>query len=113
MVDGVPVYLFRDPHFAPAGDTVVCVAPSGEVVKVYGGGGFSDSAGLDAAFAGAVAFRDDRSGNVYLGVWGARKAAKFRNALRQTGLKLELIKAAPPGRLVWYSTSNRAHPPTA
>ena len=102
--DRIPVYVFRDPHFAPAGDTAVSAAPVEAVVRIFGGGGINNSSGLETAFGGAAFFRDDATGKCHLGVWGARKAAKLRNTLRQSGLELDVIKAQPPGRLVWYST---------
>jgi len=40
-----------------------------------------------------------------ISVWGARKAAKFRGALRRQDVELAVIEAVPPARLVWYSTS--------
>jgi hypothetical protein len=49
-----PVYVFREPRFAPAGDTVVCAAPLDLVVSVYGGGGLKGEGGLSAAFGGAI-----------------------------------------------------------
>ena len=104
--DRVFIYVFRDKHFAPAGDTVVSAAPADAVKAVYGGGGIKGAGGLSAAFGGSAAFRDDTTGDYYLGVWGARKAAKFRNALKESGMKIEVIKAPPPGRLAWFSTDN-------
>jgi len=98
------VFVFRDPHFAPAGNTVASAAPVDAVVSVYGGGGTKQSGGLSAVFGGVAVYRDDKSGAYYLGVWGARKAAKFRSALRRSGLEVETVKAPPPGRLAWYST---------
>ena len=103
MIVRIPVYVFRDPHFAPARDTVACAAPIEEVVKVYGGGGLLNTAGLISVFRGAAVYRDS-NGKTYLGVWGARKAAKFRGALRRQDVELAVIEATPPARLVWYST---------
>jgi hypothetical protein len=100
--DRVTIYVFRDPHFAPAGDTFVSAAPLEAVVRVYGGGGIKDAGGLSAAFGGAAVYRDDATSKIHLGVWGARKTAKFRNALKQSGVEVEIIKSPPPGRLVWY-----------
>jgi hypothetical protein len=102
--DRVTIYVFRDPHFAPAGDTFVSAAPLEAVVRVYGGGGIKDTGGLSAAFGGAAVFRDDATGKYHLGVWGARKTAKFRNALKRSSVEVEIIKSPPPGRLVWYET---------
>ena len=65
-------------------------------------GGSKMPGGLSAAFGGAAVYRDDATGKYHLGVWGARKTAKFRNALKQSGVEVEIIKSPPPGRLVWY-----------
>jgi hypothetical protein len=102
--DHIPIYVFRAPNFASADDTVVSAAPLEAVVRVYGGGGTKDTGGLSAAFGGVAVFKDDAAGIVHLGVWGARKAAKFREALRQSGANIQIIKAPPPGRLAWYET---------
>ena len=104
MAERTPVYVFRDPHFAPAADTIVSAAPLEAVVKAYGRGGHKDTAGLIAAFGGAAVFRDDATEQIHLGVWGARKASKFRADLRRSGVDVDLVKAPPPGRLAWYST---------
>jgi len=101
MADCIAIYVFRDPHFAPAGDTIVSAAPIETVVSVYGGGGLNEANGLSAAFGGVAVFRDDATGKCHLGVWGARKAAKFRSALRRSGVEIQVIKTPPPGRLVW------------
>lgn len=102
------IYTFRDSHFSPAGDTVVSVAPRDVVVAIFGGGGVWDNGGLVVEFKGAVVFRDDETRKFFLGVWGARKAAKFRNAIKNSGCEIELLKTPPPGRLVLYST--QSHP---
>jgi hypothetical protein len=97
-----PVYLFRDGHFAPAGDTVVSAAPLELVVAVYGDGGLVGEAGLAAAFGGCTYFRNDENGSSYLAIWGARKASRFRSVLRRSGAKMEILHRAPPARLVWW-----------
>jgi hypothetical protein len=99
----IPVYVFRGGPFSPAGNTVVSAADLDAVVKVYGAGGIHNSAGLSKAFRGAVFFRND-SGQSFLGVWGARKASKFRSALKQAGLNIELVRSPPPARLIWWAT---------
>jgi hypothetical protein len=97
------VYVFRDAHFAPAGDTVVAAAPRDAVIRAFGGGGIKDTGGLHAAFGGAAVFQDDRNADCYLGVWGARKAAKFKAAIRKHE-EIEIVEAAPPAKLAWYQT---------
>ena len=104
LADQIKIYVFRDKNFAPAGDTMVSAAPIEAVVSVYGGGGIKDTGGLVAAFDGAAVFREDSTGARHAGVWGARKASRFRNALRKSGLEIEVVNSPPPGRLVWYSS---------
>jgi hypothetical protein len=107
VTDRITLYVFRDSHFAPAGNTVVSAAPLDAVVKVYGGGGIRQTGGLSSAFGGAAVYRDDSTGEYCLGVWGARKAAKFCNALRQLGWEIEVVNTPPPGRLAWYETKEK------
>jgi hypothetical protein len=104
MHDQSSVYVFRHPAFASAGDTVVCAAPLDLVVSVYGGGGIKGEGGLVAAFGGAAFFRDE-DGSSYLAVWGARNASRFRSALR-IHVTLNVVRASPSARLVFYKTRN-------
>jgi hypothetical protein len=108
MPGRVPVYLFRAGNFARNGDSVVSVAPRDIVISVYGGGGFEGSDGLAAAFDGGCVYRNDDTGASFLGVWGARKASRFRAALRQSGLELDIVRQSPPARLtVWMQIAPR------
>jgi hypothetical protein len=97
------IYYFRGPHFAPSGNTVVCAAARETVVSVFGGGGLYHSDGLLSAFAGAAVFRDE-TGELFLGVWGARKASRFRSALKRSCPDIETLNEPPPGRLVLWRT---------
>jgi hypothetical protein len=99
-----PVYVFREPRFAPAGDTVVCAAPLDLVVSVYGGGGLKGEGGLSAAFGGTIFFQAEKTGAPYLGVWGARNASRFRSALRRRSV-LDIIRDRPPARLTSFQTT--------
>jgi hypothetical protein len=104
MSDRIPVYVFRDNgHFARAGKTVVSAAPLDHVVAVYGGGGIKGEAGLAAVFGDAAYFRNEETGCCYLGVC-ARKASRFRNALRRSGVTLDIAHEPPPARLMWFQT---------
>jgi hypothetical protein len=102
----VPIYVFRAPYFAPAGDTIASAAPLDAVVAVYGGGGIKNTGGLSKEFGGAAVFRSGMPGfgKYYLGVWGERKASKFRETLRQGGIDVEIIKTPPPAKLIWWET---------
>jgi hypothetical protein len=95
-----PVYLFRSSGFAPSGDTMVSVAPLDRIVAIYGGGGVVGEAGLSSRFGGAAVFRNDVSGQCFIGVWGARNASRFRRELR-AHMPIDLIKDAPSARLVF------------
>ena len=106
MADRISVYVFRDPTFSPAGDTVVTAAPAKAVSAVYGGGGLKQSDGLSVAFGGCAIYGTRLLGgkDLYLAVWGERKASKFRQSLRNAGLELKILKEKPPGRLLVWST---------
>ncbi len=72
MTSPCPVYLFRSAGFAPSGNTVVSVAPLDCVVAVYGNGGVIGEGGLSSTFGGAAVFKNDASGDYFVGVWAAR-----------------------------------------
>jgi hypothetical protein len=99
----LPVYVFRDQSFSGGGDTVVCAAPAELVVTVFGGGGLYEGDGLAAHFEGCAAFRDEITGETFLGVWGARKASRFRNRLRTSGASFQIRHERPPCRLILKS----------
>jgi hypothetical protein len=101
------VYLFRDRHFAPACDTVVSAAPLTVVVNVYGGGGLKGEGALTEAFGGSAIFRNDETGDLYFGVWGARNASRFRRTLQEAVKGIDVVNGQPPGRLVWWHTQRR------
>jgi hypothetical protein len=97
-----PVYLFRSAGFAPSGDTVVSVAPLESVVAVYGSGGVVGEGGVSSAFGGAAIFKNDASGEHFIGVWGTRNASRFRNELR-AHMPITVLKEAPNARLSFWS----------
>ncbi|GGF98020.1 hypothetical protein GCM10010924_27770 [Rhizobium wenxiniae] len=97
------VYVFRSQGFAPAGDTLVCVAPADCVIAVYGGGGSFDIDGISSAFGGAVVFRNDETERCFLGVWGKRYASRFRSDLRRH-MPISICNEAPDARLTMWQT---------
>lgn len=99
------IYLFRSAGYAANGDTIVSAAPIDLVVSAYGGGGLKGEAGLVQAFGGAAFFRDEETGDRYFGIWGARKASRFRTALQAARADLEVIHGPPPARLIWRTTT--------
>jgi hypothetical protein len=103
MSDHFRVYKFCDcVHFARRGRTWVSVAPLNLVDSVYGGENVKGEAGLVAEFGGAVLYGNDGTGSRYLGVWGARKASRFRGELRRSGVLLDVIHMHPPARLIRF-----------
>jgi hypothetical protein len=104
MPNSVPeltiVHVFRDQRFSRGGDTIVCVAPREVVVSVFGDGGLFGADGLSAAFGGWACFKNDETDQAYLGVWGARKASRFRERLRSAGTAIRISNEPPRGRLV-------------
>jgi hypothetical protein len=108
MAGSTRIYLFRSTTFARNGDTVVCAAPLCIVISVYGGGGLFGEGGVRAVFGGCAFFRDDKTGPAYVGIWGSRKASRFRETLRQAGLRLTIVQTPPPARLMfWGAKSGR------
>lgn len=105
------IYLFRSERIAGGSETVVCAAPVDLIVAVYGGGGHQDREGVQRAFGGSAFYRNDDTGERFIGVWGARNASRLRTALRRTAA-IAIIKEPPPARLIVWST-NEYRPPTA
>jgi len=90
---------------------VVCIAPADCVIAVYGGGGSFDTDGLSSAFGGAVVFGNDETGQRFLGVWGNRYAARFRNDLRRN-MQIFVCKEAPNARrIMWRAADKRPKKP--
>lgn len=110
MVQRSSVYVFRSAGFAPAANTVVSAAPLDLVVAVYGSGGLKGEGGLAKAFGGVAFFRNDETGESYLGIWGARNASRFRRTLRESGADLDIVREPPRARLVWWESQD-ARPP--
>lgn len=106
MPSPCPVYLFRSTGFAPSGDTVVSVAPLECVVAVYGNGGVIGEGGLSSSFGGAAAFKNDVSGEYFIGVWGSRNASRFRSKLR-AHMQIAVMKEAPDARLAFRGTKKQ------
>lgn len=94
------LYVFRSPAF-PGSNTVASAAALDLVVAVFGGGGMKGEQGLAETFGGAAFFRNEETGESYLGVWGARKVSRFRSRMRVAGGDLRIIREPPPARLVW------------
>ncbi|WP_139108447.1 MULTISPECIES: hypothetical protein [unclassified Ensifer] len=106
-----PVYLFRSAGFAPSGDTVVSVAPLDRVAAVYGDGGVVGEGGLSSTFGGAAVFKNDATGECFIGVWGARNASRFRSELR-AHMQIAVYKEAPDARLfLWGAEKERPKRP--
>jgi hypothetical protein len=103
----VKIYVFRDKHFAPAGDTIVAAAPKDAVIRAFGGGGIKGTDGLQAVFRGAAVFQESPETDCYLGVWGSRKAAKFRTALKEREQDVEIVESPPPASLAWFQTESK------
>ena len=80
-------------------------------MAVYGGGGHQDRDGVQRAFEGSAFYRNDETGECFIGVWGARNAARFRTALRLS-VAIAIISQPPSARLIVWSTAGY-RPPTA
>jgi hypothetical protein len=95
MQETVPIPLLY--HFVMsrgvAAGSHISIAPAGLV------GIFFTREDLSAAFGGWIRYCDKVTGADWIGVWGERKASRFRRLLRERGAIFKLGKS-PPGTLV-------------
>jgi len=97
----IDVFLFRD-GFAGRGEaTNVCVVRRDQAEFVL------PLSEVDALFYGYVLYASE-DGAEFVGVWGARNAARFRRLMRERGAKLQLMKSSPPARLIRWVTHGKA-----
>jgi hypothetical protein len=102
MQTPLDVYVSRDDHFAPAGNTVVCAADKASVEALLG------PAQLEANFAGAAIYTDDQTKQDYIGVWGARNAPTFRRLLRDQGAEIVVHQSLPPNAKLRHRNTQTA-----
>jgi hypothetical protein len=102
------IYLFRTGCVADGRETVMCAASADLVVAVYGGDGHQNQEGVQRAFGGNTFYRNDETGECFIGVWGARNASRFRTAIRSKATVV-IVHEPPPARLAWWNTN--AFPP--
>jgi hypothetical protein len=104
------VYVFRDPHFSPSGDTLVCIAERRRLER------FMTRQEIAHAFSGCATYRGSDGGgswlshwlrSSYVGVWGRKNTSRFRRFLRERGAELTIHRGAPSQiRLAYYTTDN-------
>jgi hypothetical protein len=100
------VYVFRKAVDPTSKGTEITIARADAVVSCFGGNGIFNSNGLSALFDGCICYKDERTGDKYLGVWGVRKCAKFRNLMRKHFSSIEISREIPPFREIFSSTKN-------
>ena len=91
MIDPLHAYVFRDPSFAPSGDTVVCIVDAATVSR------FMDKEEIERAFSGYASYKQWPF-REFVGVWGRRNTKRLRRFLRDRGAEIVLHRARP-GRL--------------
>jgi len=107
QADAAPINIYQYRGFPADGDTVVSAASLDVVTSVYGGGGLKGEAGLEKKFGGSAFFRNETTGECFLGIWGAKNASQFRNDIRQSSIEIDIIHERPPARLTWYKTKKK------
>ena len=101
MPELLDVYVFRDSHFAPDGNTVMCIAPRRAMER------FMSKHEVSKAFGGCAVYRRSLW-TTYVGVWGDRNGSRFRRFLRERGSELAIHKEAPANaRLLWWVTKRQ------
>src|ERR1700722_10205351 len=101
MSSSLHVYMFRDDHFAPAGNTLACVGEKAKIELRLGDGQ------VETLFTGAAVYISDATKQDYLGVWGARNASRLRRLLRERGAELVIHPKPPPGIRLRHWTISR------
>ena len=100
MADALDIYVFRDAHFAPGGDTIVCIAERHQTKR------FLQKKEVAWAFSGYALYWK-WPWKTYVGVWGRKNASRFRRFLRERGAEVRIHREAPPDlRLAYWSTAN-------
>lgn len=84
------IYLFRD-SISPAEDSVVCLGEKTCIEAALG------TRHVEDEFQGSVLYRNDKTKQDYLGVWGARNASRLRGLLRERGFDLTIERKFPHG----------------
>ena len=97
----IQVFAFRDGFAGRGGATNICVACREEAEPVL------PLAEVDDLFYGYVVYEAE-DGSEFVGVWGARNAARFRRLLRERGASLQLMPSSPPARLKCWKTHGKA-----
>jgi hypothetical protein len=100
MTDAVDAFTFRDPAFAPSGDTIVCI------VDAAAAAAFMSKSEIADAFSGYALYRRGLLKG-YVGVWGRRNSKRLRRFLEERGAEVVLHRGRPDGlRLSRYATRN-------
>ena len=100
MAEPLDVYVFRDPHFAPDGDTLVCIAERAKMER------FIPKTEVAWAFSGHAVYRR-WPWKTYVGVWGRKNASRLRRFLRERGAEVTIHRESPPHlRLAYWTTAN-------
>ncbi len=101
MTERLNIYIFRDPHFAPDGDTMVCVAKRSECER------FLSEKEINWAFSGHVVYRRWWPWHTFVGVYGRKNVSRFRRFLRERGADLIILRKMPARtRLLYWSTKS-------
>ena len=100
MTEAVTAYTFRDPTFAPSGDTIVCVVDATTSAR------FMSSAEVAEAFSGYALYKRGLLKG-YIGVWGRRNSKRLRRFLQERGAEIVLHRSRPDDlRLSRWVTRN-------
>lgn len=82
------VYMFKDENWNGSPPDV-CIGPRPDVTALV------DLDELKAVYGGYALYVIDDDASEYVGVWGTRKASRFRQLLRARGATLDLVERQP------------------
>lgn len=103
MTNAVTAYTFRDPTFAPSGDTIVCVVDAASSAR------FISRAEVADAFSGYALYRRGLLKG-YVGVTGRRNSKRLCRFLQERGAEIILHRGRPDGLRLsrWVTRSERS-----
>lgn len=100
----INAYVFRETYPAPDGAPVVCVVDRAVADERLGPGR------VESLFGGCAVYTTP-DGQDFIGVWGARNAARLRRFLRERGAEVSIHRERPFNLRLRYAKTRRGSRP--
>lgn len=96
------LYQFQKPHDASS-DAHYSLAPAAMVDRYF------TKSQLVEEFGGWTEYWHETTDEAWIGVWGERKATRFRRMLKEKGAIFRIEKSNPPQQLHWRTSIYGEH----